>query len=283
MTTPSFITAFERHLRRRGDPARHGLERILLGGEYFSDGFRAEVERRFGCPVLDVYGCGETQIVAVEADDLYARRRGWMYHLAHMSHLEIVRPGTDEPVPRGTPGEMVITVFNRRAFPMVRYRMGDIVALAPEELEGGDLTLRFPLVSRIQGRADDMIKYGNVMLFPETFFQALARYAGGGPPVPLSLDKFRFEIDDAGDVLGCRARLVVELAEGRAAEVPGEAREVAERALLSAVTAQSDELYHALYIGRQVPAPRIELVDAGALYTKEQKLRRMVDRRRAAA
>lgn len=280
VTTPSFITALERHLREHGAPSRYGLTRILLGGEYFSEGFRAEVERRFGCRVLDIYGCGETQIVTTEADDLYERRRGWMYHLAHMSYLEVVEPGTESPVPPGATGEMVITVFNRRAFPMVRYRMGDLISLAPPELHGGDLTWRFPLVSRIQGRADDMLKYGNVMLFPETFFQALARYAAA-PPVPLSFDKFRFELSSADDPLGVRASLQVELAEGRASALPEEVRERAAKALLASITAQSDELYHALYIGRQVPPPSIELLDAGALYVKEQKLRRMVDRRRS--
>ncbi len=280
VTTPSFLSALERELRAHRDPASLGLDRIVLGGEYFGEGFRSEMQRRFQCKVLDIYGCGETQVVLVESDELRERRPGWMHHLSHMSIIEIVEPGTETPVARGATGEMIITVLNRRAWPVVRYRVGDLLAADPEPERDRESSCKFPRFTRIQGRADDMMKYGNVMLFPATFFQALAHVDRAHDGVSVSLDKFRFEVFEDQDA-NSRAKLTVELAEGKVDGCSNAAIARARDEILRALTAQSDELHHAIHVGRQVPPPEVVLVDARALYQQEQKLRRMVDHRQS--
>ena len=46
--------------------------------------------------------------------------------------LEIVRPGTNQPVPHGEVGEIVVTSFNK-AYPLVRFGTGDMSAIIPEQ------------------------------------------------------------------------------------------------------------------------------------------------------
>ncbi len=280
VTSPSVISALASFMGETGtDPRTLGVTRIVLGGEFFSDNFRATIEERFRARVLDLYGCGETQIVTVESDDLYEQQRGFMYHLAHMSVIETVCPGTEEPVQPGEDGEMVITVFNRKAWPVVRYRMGDIVALQPEEQRPEGLCYTFPIISRIRGRSDDMLKYGNVNLYPELFFNVLAEFNRKSNILKLSGDKFRFEIFEHDDPCLLKATWTIELEGSRQNYHSQEAFRRSEEELLDALVAHSDELRHALFVGRQVPPPTIQLVDAGTLYQNSMKLRRMVDHR----
>jgi phenylacetate-CoA ligase len=203
-----------------------------------------------------------------------------MYHLAHMSVIEVVHPGSDEPVGPGQEGEMVITVLNRRAWPVVRYRMGDMIALVPEADRPTGLDYTFPLMTRIAGRADDMLKYGNVNIYPALVFNALAAYARSAPAVPASRDKFRFEVREAeDDPTRVVAVWTIELEGTTTDRFAADQLQDATRALLEALVRDSDELRHALNVGRQVPPPEIRLVDPGTLFTKAMKLRRMIDRR----
>lgn len=154
-TSPSFISAFANYLEGQLDFFELQLDRIVLAADFFSENFREEIEERFGARVLDLYGCAETQVVSIETDDLYERYRGLMYHLAHMSIIEVVEPGTENLLPLGEKGEMVITVFNQRAWPLVRYRTGELITLCPYEspLPGCEYT--FPLMSRIRSHVDE--------------------------------------------------------------------------------------------------------------------------------
>ncbi len=270
VTSPSFISAFAKHIEKNGDFNAFNLDRIVLGGEYFSESFRDFIQRKFNCKVRDLYGCGETQIVGIESDELYDYNPGYMHHLAHMSHIEVVKPGTYEVLPRGERGEMVITVFNRYAWPVVRYRMGDIVSLPEKYDVKGSLGL--PLMSRIQGRSDDMLKYGNVNLYPETLFNALKDYNAKNPELMLSGDKFQFVIEE-DEQAHSYATLTIE------SEKEVTSNENVKEKVLSSLVNQSVELQHALYVGKQVPKPEINIVPPGSLYFKEQKLRRMLDNR----
>jgi phenylacetate-CoA ligase len=284
VSSPSFLTLFSQFLASRVDMSSLGIERILLGGEYFSEGYRHEMERRFGARVLDVYGCAETQAVGIEADDLRARLPGTLYQLAQSCLIEIVKPGTEELVRTGEAGEMLVTVFNRIAWPVVRYRIGDIAWLHPEERIAG-LSYTFPVMSRIQGRADDMLVYGNANLYPEVFFNSLtvcnqlfSNQRGG---VALSPDKFVFEIlEDEDDAAGYHARWSVELEQGTPDALDAEARRGAEQAVLDTLLSLSAELRYVVTSGKNVPTPRIELCAAGSLYDGRGKMRRMIDHRR---
>ena len=202
--------------------------------------------------------------------------------MAQSCLVEIVKPGTDELLPPGEAGEMLVTVFNRIAWPVVRYRIGDIAWLHPEERVEG-LRYTFPLMSRIQGRADDMLVYGNANLFPELFFNAITYFNARSGSLKLSPDKFVFEIcGDPRDPAAYHGVWKVELEEGQPDALCEAARGHAEKAALDTLLSLSPELRYIATSGKNVPLPRVELCAAGALYSGKGKLRRMIDRRQAA-
>lgn len=94
-------------------------------------GLRAELESRFGCPVLDLYSLNEVGPVAVSIDG------GDHVLLQHRLYVEILDEA-DKPVAPGMPGEITLTGGFNFCLPLLRYRTGDRAAL---ERRGADLVL----------------------------------------------------------------------------------------------------------------------------------------------
>ncbi len=270
ITSPSFISALLKEIGNDIDFEELNLDRILIGGEYFNESFRKEIEAKTNTKVIDLYGCAETQVASVECDSLHGS--GWMHYMAHHDIIEVVEPGTDHVLPLGEEGEMVISVLNREAWPVLRYRMGDIIALHPEEDYECSCGSHLPRMSRIRGRADDMLVYGNANIYPEMIFNAVGK-------VPeVSSDKFKFQIiPDDSDLSSYYAKLIVEQNDGQ--KLTSEKKNELERKVLSELLAESNELTHAVTKGKQVKEPIIDIVEIGTLYKQEGKLKRMEDLR----
>jgi phenylacetate-CoA ligase len=76
--------------------------------------------------------------------------------------MEILDKNGD-PCADGERGEMVITMLNKQAFPLIRYRIGDISALDWEPCECGRT---HPRLMRLSGRTDDMLVVRGINVFP---------------------------------------------------------------------------------------------------------------------
>lgn len=270
ITSPSFISALLKEIGDDIDFETLNLDRILIGGEYFNESFRNEIEEKTHTKVIDLYGCAETQVASVECDDLHGS--GWMHYMAHNDIIEVVEPGTNNVLPLGEEGEMIISVLNRDAWPVIRYRMGDIIALHPEEDYECSCGSHLPRMSRIRGRADDMLVYGNANIYPEMIFNAVGKVSD------VSSDKFKFQIisnqNDHGNYF---AKLVVE--QSNNVNLPKSKIKLLEQTILQNLLNESNELEHAVTKGKQIEAPIIEIVKVGKLYKQEGKLRRMEDLR----
>jgi phenylacetate-CoA ligase len=108
---------------------------------------RAAIERAFGVPVVDQYGCTEMSLFVSQCE--YAE-----YHI-HPEHgiVEVIGPdGT--PVAPGDSGEAVCTGFVNLAMPILRYRLGDRLAVRAAGCRCGRA---FPVVTQILGRLDDTL------------------------------------------------------------------------------------------------------------------------------
>ncbi len=77
--------------------------------------------------------------------------------------LEIVRPGTGEPLPAGEVGEVVVTSFNRD-YPMIRFATGDMSAVLPGVSPCGRTNMR---IKGWLGRADQTTKVKGMFVHPE--------------------------------------------------------------------------------------------------------------------
>ena len=74
------------------------------------------------------------------------------------------RPGNSgEPVPDGTPGELVFSTLTKQALPLLRYRSGDIAALRRGGCACGRTLIR---MTKVSGRSDDMLVVRGVNIYP---------------------------------------------------------------------------------------------------------------------
>ena len=165
--TPSYLLAIADEFDRQGVDARKSSLRIaLLGAEPWSEGMRAEIERRMGLDAINVYGLSEVigPGVAQEYADTKDGLTIWEDHF----FPEIIEPETGKVLPDGEEGELVLTSLTKEAMPVIRYRTRDLTRLLP----GNARAMR--RIERIKGRSDDMLIIRGVNVFPSQIEAALA-------------------------------------------------------------------------------------------------------------
>jgi phenylacetate-CoA ligase len=165
--TPSYLLAIADEFDRQGIDARKSSLRIaLLGAEPWTEGMRAEIERRLDLDAVNVYGLSEVigPGVAQEYADTKDGLTIWEDHF----FPEIIDPDTGKPLPDGDEGELVLTSLTKEAMPVIRYRTRDLTRLLP----GNDRAMR--RIERIKGRSDDMLIIRGVNVFPSQVEAALA-------------------------------------------------------------------------------------------------------------
>jgi len=165
--TPSYLLAIADEFDRQGIDARKSSLRIaLLGAEPWSEGMRAEIERRFDLDAVNVYGLSEVigPGVAQEYADAKDGLTIWEDHF----FPEIIDPDTGKVLPDGEEGELVLTSLTKEAMPVIRYRTRDLTRLLP----GNRRAMR--RIERIKGRSDDMLIIRGVNVFPSQIEAALA-------------------------------------------------------------------------------------------------------------
>lgn len=131
-----------RHFEReRLDPPR-GLKAVFTTAEPLFDFQRKAIETGLGCPVGTEYGCRDGGLVALECPS------GGLHILAESMHVEILDPDAEGR------GEIVLTNLDSRAFPIIRYRTGDIGALDPTPCPCGR---SLPKLRGVEGRRTDFL------------------------------------------------------------------------------------------------------------------------------
>ena len=131
-----------------------------FGAEPWTIEMRKEIEHRMGIKAMECYGLTEfggpgTGFDCIDQNGLHLNEDHFL--------LEIIDPVTEEVLPVGTKGELVITAIQREAMPMIRYRTRDITTLRREKCSCGRTLLK---MDKIYGRSDDMLIIGGVNVFP---------------------------------------------------------------------------------------------------------------------
>ncbi|MDX9707220.1 MAG: AMP-binding protein, partial [Azospira sp.] len=123
--TPSFL----RILLEKADEMQvdvSSLKKALVSGEAFPPSVRDALAAR-GIDGYQAYATADLGVIAYETP----AREGLVIDEGVI--VEIVRPGTGDPVPAGEVGEVVVTVFNRD-YPLIRFGTGDLSAIMPASL-----------------------------------------------------------------------------------------------------------------------------------------------------
>jgi phenylacetate-CoA ligase len=137
------------------------LKRAQVGAEYLPPALRAAMGER-GITVTQMYGSADLGLIAYESlDNAGAVCEGMILEEALI--LEIVRPGTGDPVPAGEVGEVVITSFNKD-YPLIRFATGDLSAVLAGKSPCGRTNVR---IKGWMGRADQSTKVRAMFVTPK--------------------------------------------------------------------------------------------------------------------
>jgi len=134
------------------------LRLAIAGGEPWSETMRQKIQERTGIRVHNCYGSSEYYGPMFLECDQQCGAHIW----ADICYMEVLRDdGT--PCDDGEYGELVVTILGKEAFPLIRYRIGDISALTWEKCKCGRT---HPRMMRITGRTDDMLIVRGINVFP---------------------------------------------------------------------------------------------------------------------
>ena len=162
--TPDFLKVLLDTATRTGRDVG-SLKRGLVSGAALPASLRQELLER-GVAVLQCYATAELGVIAYES----AAREGMI--VSEDLIVEIVRPGTAEPVPDGEVGEVVATSFNPD-YPMVRIATGDLSAVLAGASPCGRTNMR---IRGWMGRADQTTKIKGMFVRPEQVAEIARRH-----------------------------------------------------------------------------------------------------------
>src|SRR5712691_4294960 len=162
--TPSFLKLIvEKADELKADIG--SLKKAAVGAEYLPAALRAAMGAR-GIRVLQSYASADLGLIAYESEAL----EGMI--LDEELILEIVRPGTGDPVPEGEVGEVVITTFNAD-YPLIRFGTGDLSAVLRGASPCGRTNTR---IRGWVGRADQTTKVKGMFVHPSQVAEIVKRH-----------------------------------------------------------------------------------------------------------
>jgi len=222
----------------------------ILGAEPWTERMRKRIEEWLGIKAFDIYGTSELfGPMFTECSEQLG------FHVwSDLALTEIIDPKTGEPVAPGEKGELTVTILQKEALPMIRYRIGDITSMDEDICPCGRT---HPRVQRIQGRVDDMLIIRGINVFPSQVEYALMA-------IPEVGQHFQIVVDRKGalDDMLIRVELTKESFSDKITDLML-IRERIEHKLRNALNVNAD----------------VELVEPGSLPRYEGKSKKVLDRR----
>jgi phenylacetate-CoA ligase len=167
--TPSFLKL----IAEKADELKSDLssmKKAQVGAEYLAPGLRKAMKDR-GIAVTQMYATADLGLIAYESAMADGTVNEGMI-LDEALILEIVRPGTGDPLPDGEVGEVVVTSFNRD-YPLIRFGTGDLSAVLAGTSPCGRTNVR---IKGWMGRADQSTKVRAMFVTPGQVAEVLRRH-----------------------------------------------------------------------------------------------------------
>ncbi len=223
----------------------------VFGAEPWSESMRAQAEEKMGIDAYDIYGLSEVLGPGVACE---CEAKDGLHIFEDHFIPEIIDPESGEPLPDGTPGELVFTSLMKEATPVIRYRTRDITTLSHEPCSCGRTHAR---MARVFGRSDDMLIIRGVNVFPSQVEDILVRIEGVEPHYQIIVDR-----EGVMDVVNVQVEVSPEIFSDEIKNL-----EKLERKIAAAIRED-------LAIGAKV-----KLVEPKSIQRSEGKAKRVIDQR----
>jgi len=162
--TPSFLKIILEKAVEMG-VALPSVKKALVSGEAFPPSLRDWMTER-GVNAYQCYATADVGLIAYET----SARQGLVIDEGVI--VEIVRPGTGDPVPEGEVGELVITSLNPD-YPLIRFGTGDLSAILSGHCPTGRTNQR---IKGWMGRADQTTKVRGMFVHPGQVAEVVKRF-----------------------------------------------------------------------------------------------------------
>ena len=162
--TPSFLKIIVEKAAEMG-VSLPSVQKALVSGEAFPPSLRDWLAER-GIAGYQCYATADLGLIAYETSS----REGLV--LDEGVIVEIVRPGTGDPVPEGEVGELVVTSLNPD-YPLIRFGTGDLSAVLPGACPTGRTNHR---IKGWMGRADQTTKVRGMFVHPGQVAEVTKRF-----------------------------------------------------------------------------------------------------------
>jgi len=218
--TPSYLIHMNTVAAKMGIDFRRDtcLKKAVLGAEPWTESMRSKVEGSMGIRAYDIYGTSE------QAGPMFTEceERNGIHIAGDIMYTEILDPETGELLENGERGEMVVTMLKKEALPIIRFKIKDISSILKDECPCGRTS---PRISRITGRADDMLIIRGINVFPSQIEYTLMRMPEIGEQYMIevtrdgALDHMKIQVeirpevfsDKVSDMVSLRTRIESEL------------------------------------------------------------------------
>ena len=252
--TPSYIIYLAEEIERMGLQIGKDikLKGGIFGAEAWSEGMRADIEKRLNIRACDIYGLSEIAGPGVACDCQF--KTGMHFQDDHF-YPEIVDVNTLEPLGYDQSGELVITTLTKEGIPLIRYRTRDIASLNDDPCPCGRTSVK---LNKITGRSDDMLIIRGVNVFPSQIESVLLKNKNIQPHYHINVDRIN-NLDTM--------EIVVELSPDIRLDEVAHVEEIRKKL--------ASEMASALSV-----SAKITLVSPGTVERSEGKAKRITDRRK---
>jgi len=182
-------------------------------GQSVSLGFRDEMEAALpdGFMAQNIYGTTEAGGPVLGISCPYSHDHDLMHLINDDTVMtELLDPENLKPVGPGEIGEIVITTLDKQASPVLRWRTRDLARLAENPFDCPCGRRGLPLISRLIGRSDDMLKVRSVIVYPSQIEDVIAAEDGTVKHAwQIYIDQHPHELEEL--VVACERRADAEL------------------------------------------------------------------------
>ncbi len=210
--TPHYALSIAAAMGEMGvDPHELSLRVGLFGGEPWEESVRETIQQRLQIEAFDVYGLAELGGPGVSFE---CPQHAGLHVAEDHFYVEVIDPATGARLGPGEEGELVFTTLYREAFPLLRYRSGDISSLNPEPCACGRTHARMGRVSRY---ADDRAVVRGVSILPRQVQAIVGATEGLSPHFQIIVDRttllerLELHVQLASDLVPDSMRRLVEM------------------------------------------------------------------------